>query len=232
MTGFNIGFAWSQNFSADSNGVRFTQNEAIGRIGTDCTLVRRSDYFRTSTIQINNFNFFASHLARFSINEAGTLETYFSIRFEGIRRNFVTKFSYELDSSYTNRSAIPITRYPRFSDLTKTLTRTDSYYDFYLSVGFPFKWEPQSDAVEFRFNPMLGIGWFTSPYHQRNRNEVVRLGQQAEFDRFFYGAQLSIIEKNLVYESGVKYAVALVLMHLTTRLLCRRCSRFGNSRII
>lgn len=202
LTGFNIGFAWSQNFSADSSSnVRIFQSQAVGRISADCTLVRNSQFLRTSTTRINNFNFFASHLAHFWTNDAGTLETYFAIRFEGIRRNFEINYNYELDTVNTVRVRRSINQYPPFFDITRQRSRRVSYYDFYLSAGFPFKWEPQSDAVEFRLNPMLGYGWFSSPFHQRNA-DTLRPGQQREFDRLFYAVQLSIIEKKFGIRIG------------------------------
>ncbi|MEZ0608977.1 hypothetical protein ACAW74_10705 [Fibrella sp. WM1] len=194
LSGFHIGFGWSQNFSADSSGNnRIIQSQAIGRINSDCTLVRTSEYVRGTTQRINNFNFFASHLARYWFNEAGTLEAYFTIRFEGIRRNFDTRYTYELDTANVSRVKRPISAYPTFNDVTKVTNRQQSFYDFYLSAGFPFKWEPSSDAVELRFNPMFGYGWFSSPFHQSS---------PGRFDRFFYVAQLSIIEKKFGFRIG------------------------------
>ncbi|MEZ0541822.1 Calx-beta domain-containing protein [Fibrella arboris] len=213
LSGFHLGFAWSQNISSTGDGAYipggainpltnpglieqnglYRTTTPIKRLGTDSTLVAYNFYTRNSIVNVNNFNFFASTMGRIWQSNDETVDAFFSIRFEGIQRNFTYNATYDL---VAKGDTLPVRQrfgtIPPF-DITKQQTRYASFYDFYLGVGLPFRWEPKADLVEIRLNPMIGAGWFSSPFHQDN---------DGKFNRIFYLVQLSIIEKKFGIRLG------------------------------
>jgi hypothetical protein len=212
LNGLHLGFSWSQNFSSDTIGYipgpnqnllnpgQLTpglsrQDTPLKAISKDCTLVKFDYYTRKTTAKVNNFSFYVSTLSKLGNSDDGTLDVYFSIRLEGIRRSFRYDYSgYEKFFTDTVRVARPYGNIPS-PDITKQLLRQQVYYDFYASIGMPIVWEPQNDLFELRFNPMIGIGRLDSPFHKGPYPDI-------ESHNKFYLFQLSIIEKKFGIRLG------------------------------